>query len=107
MILMETIKKNKERTISTERFELRLSPSDKKKLVEISKKANLTMTQVIIKAIDNIEIKESLSDNDRKMLYGLGKNLNQLIKFAHQGSFSESSILEIVHSIKTIINSRK
>lgn len=104
---METTEKDKQRILSTERLELRLSPSNKNKLVDIAKKANLTMTQVLLKAIDNIEIKESLSDNDRKMLYALGKNLNQLVKFAHQGNFSEESILEIVQSIKIIINSRK
>lgn len=104
---MDSTPSKKQKLVAGERFNLRLTAERKKKLGDIANKANLSMTDVIIRFIDNIEIKESLTDEDRKMLYSLGRNFNQLLKFAHQGNFSEESILEIVQDIKFILKSRK
>ena len=63
---------------------------------------------IVEKMVDFLETKESKKNvlSEKKLLYGLANNLNQLTKLSHQNKNVHEEIEDLLHRIKEIILSK-
>ena len=113
------IKNNKDE-VRNQKIEIRVSESEKKKIQKMSKEVGMTISDLLRESLKNNsvivlekeqkeEISNSKSQNiydERRVLYGIANNLNQLTKFTHQESKMHSEIPQLVNQIKEILLTR-
>ena len=65
--------------------------------------AGLSVSEYLRKRAFDYEVKENLSPETRKVLVGIGNNLNQLTRHAHTGSLDILTIRAIIETLKNLL----
>lgn len=104
---------NKKEDPRNKKIELRVSESEKIKYQKKAATSRLTISeylreflengQVNIVEIDNGNDTEKMIYDERKVLIGIGSNLNQLTRYTHQNKKLHQDIEMLIEELKSIL----
>lgn len=104
---------NKKEEPRNKKIELRVSESEKIKYQKKATTSRLTISeylreflengQVNIVEIDNGNDAEKMIYDERKVLIGIGSNLNQLTRYTHQNKKLHQDIEMLIEELKSIL----
>ena len=84
-------------------LKFRVSENDILDLEMKARMAGLSVSEYVRKRAFDYEVKENLSPETRKVLVGIGNNLNQLTRLAHTGSLDILTIRAIIEQLKNLL----
>lgn len=104
---------NKKEIQRTEKIEIRVTESEKKIFKKKVEMAGFNLSEYVREYLENGHVKLSedsspklqtgASQEEKKVLYGLANNINQLTKMSHQNKKIHPDVERILEKIKTIL----
>ena len=104
---------NKKEVQRNEKIEVRVTKAEKKKYKEKAALVGLTFSDYLREFLENgevyvadnsvVNVQTGLSKTEKKVLYGLANNINQLTKLSHQEKKIHSDVEMILEKIKEIL----
>ena len=104
---------NRKEEPRNKKIELRVSETEKKKCQKKAEFSGLTISeylreflengQVNIVEIDNEKDNQKIVFDERKVLIGIGSNLNQLTRYTHQNKKLHQDLEMLIEELKSIL----
>ena len=104
---------NKKEESRNKKIELRVSESEKIKYQKKAASSRLTLSEYLREFLDNGQVNiiemdseidaQKIIFDERKVLIGIGSNLNQLTRYTHQNKKLHQDIEALIDELKSIL----